>query len=180
MANLDSCTVCSDNCVVNTKSLSCFHYQAKYQRQCVEVEDAILKPIQELANLFWICDSCLPVVSNGINQAMMGVIGAGTTKSTGRKQLSALRKTSTNSKPIAGESRFTLLTAVPKTIEIHVSRLAPSTEVEDIVDSLKDVIPDVSCTQLNFKYPNTYASFKLTVPVDLVKKFWILTFGQRV
>ncbi|KAL3290250.1 hypothetical protein HHI36_023600 [Cryptolaemus montrouzieri] len=78
----------------------------------------------------------LSQVSNGINQAMMGVTGAGTTKSTGRKQFSALKNTSTYSKPIAWKSRSTLLTAVPRTTDINVSRLPPTTKVEDIVDFL--------------------------------------------
>ncbi|KAL3286696.1 hypothetical protein HHI36_001191, partial [Cryptolaemus montrouzieri] len=91
----------------------------------------------------------------------MGFIGAGTTKSTGSEQISAAN-TSANSKLIAGNSRSTLLTAVPRTTEIHVSRLAPSTKVKDIVDFLKDVIPDVSCTRLNFKHPKINASFELS------------------
>ncbi|KAL3290471.1 hypothetical protein HHI36_023812 [Cryptolaemus montrouzieri] len=66
-------------------------------------------------------------VTIGINQAMMRVIDAGTTRSTRRKQFSTLRNSSTSSKPIAGKSRSTSLTAVPKTTKIHVSRLSPST-----------------------------------------------------
>ncbi|KAL3268683.1 hypothetical protein HHI36_007786 [Cryptolaemus montrouzieri] len=93
----------------------------------------------------------LSQVFNSIDQAMMIVIGAETTKSTGKKQLSASKNTLTNSKPIAGKSRFTLLTTVPRTTQIHVSRLATSTKVKVIVGFLKDVIPDVSCTQMNSK-----------------------------
>ncbi|KAL3290469.1 hypothetical protein HHI36_023810 [Cryptolaemus montrouzieri] len=106
-----------------------------------------------------------------MKQVMMRVIGAGTTKSTGRKQLSALRNASTNSKPISEKPVFTLLTAVLRTTEIHVYRLPPSNGVEDNVGFPKDVTPDNSCTQLNTKYHKIYASFKLTVLADLVKKF---------
>ncbi|KAL3290470.1 hypothetical protein HHI36_023811 [Cryptolaemus montrouzieri] len=106
------------------------------------------KLISELSNQFDSVKQEMKVY-NGINKAMMRVIGNGTTKSTERKQISVLRNTSTNSEPIAGKSWFTLLTAVAKATEIHVPCLAPSTKVEDIVDFLKDVIPDESCTQLN-------------------------------
>ncbi|KAL3278137.1 hypothetical protein HHI36_013480 [Cryptolaemus montrouzieri] len=157
----DSCTVSSDNYVVNTKSLSCFYCQAKYHPECenercnFEIHSRVGQSVLDLRWLTF-CGKTetryefvltIPKVSNGINQDMMGVIGTGITKSTERKQLSALMNTSTYSKPITRKSRSTLLPLLKL----------------NIVDFLKDVIPDVSCTQQNSKYHKLYVFFKLTV-----------------
>lgn len=53
--------------------------------------------------------------------------------------------------------------AVTKLKHVHVYRLHPETTVEEMKQNLVDLVPTVECSLLPSKYPDLYASFKITV-----------------
>lgn len=69
-------------------------------------------------------------------------------------------------KPIVGthiENNGTTLVGVPKMAVLHVSRLAPETTSEIMKNYLKSHFPEVSVETVNSKYPERYASFKISI-----------------
>lgn len=72
---MSSCTLCSDNFIVNTKCIQCKYCQAQYHSHCVKIRDPIQKVITESPNLLWFCDSCLPIVMDKLSS---GIVGVGT------------------------------------------------------------------------------------------------------
>lgn len=61
---------------------------------------------------------------------------------------------------------------VPKFVSLHVTRLHPNTKTSDLVDILKNKFPDVSCEVHASKYPDKYASMKITIRQENLKDAW--------
>lgn len=81
--------------------------------------------------------------------------------------------------PVVGTMKSGSLLAVPKRrlAFIHVSRLSPTTIIEDLEKYVGASIPGVSCEKLTSRRPDIYSSFKLVVPLELLDKamnpyFW--------
>ena len=60
--------------------------------------------------------------------------------------------------------------AIPKKAFLYVSRLHPSTKQNDVELFLKQVIPEAVCEQLESKFPQYYASFKVMVNLNNFNK----------
>ena len=55
------------------------------------------------------------------------------------------------------------LRGVPKSISLHVYRLAPDTKIDEIVEYLKPTLPVLACEQLQSRNPLIYSSFKIDI-----------------
>ncbi|KAL3281510.1 hypothetical protein HHI36_004717, partial [Cryptolaemus montrouzieri] len=64
-----------------------------------------------------------------------------TISSQNRTGVVASKQTSFQRKPVAGISKSNLLSSVPKSTEVHISRLALTTSTEDIVKFLEGQVP---------------------------------------
>lgn len=64
---------------------------------------------------------------------------------------------------IVGESTISSLKVAPRKGFIYVSRLAPDTTADEVCELLKPEFPEVTCHQLETKYPQYYSAFKVTV-----------------
>nr|CAH7721427.1 unnamed protein product [Callosobruchus chinensis] len=54
------CQSCSDNFIVNSKSVTCNYCNNAYHSHCAKVKDIVLKCISEKnASLMWFCNACL-------------------------------------------------------------------------------------------------------------------------
>lgn len=53
--------------------------------------------------------------------------------------------------------------SVPKTTALHVYRVDPTMEVNDLLTILKSYFPEVTCEALTPKHPDLYSSFKVTI-----------------
>lgn len=60
--------------------------------------------------------------------------------------------------------------AVPKLGYVHVYRLDPNTREETVSNYIKSIVPDSKCEILTSKFPDVYASFKVTLPLNDVDK----------
>lgn len=93
---------------------------------------------------------------------------ADTLKSKTNHSLQDTQQTKTRTPLIVGSSKSNALISAPKKSlsYIHVSRLSPSTESEDIMKFLSGILPagESSCGKLNSKQPKICSSFKLTFP----------------
>ncbi|PSN36638.1 hypothetical protein C0J52_22293 [Blattella germanica] len=58
------------------------------------------------------------------------------------------------------------LKGVSKTISLHVCRLIPNAEEEDVIEYLKTTYPVLSCLKLNSRQPDIYSSFKVDIAED--------------
>ena len=76
------------------------------------------------------------------------------------------RKKKRNNKPqpiVGSSSSPSVLKDVPKMASIHIYRLMPNTDTEEVTNHLKPVAPKVAVHKLNSRYPSKYSSFQLTV-----------------
>lgn len=73
-------------------------------------------------------------------------------------------------KMIVGNNKDISVKGVPKTADLHVYRLDLGTTMEDLRELLKDTFPEVICESLTPKYPDRYASFKVTIYEENFKK----------
>lgn len=75
-------------------------------------------------------------------------------------------------RPIIGSSNSTALHSAPRKrlSHIHISRLSPSTSVEDINKFLGDIATDLTCEKLKSKQPDIYSSFKISFPSEYETK----------
>lgn len=62
------------------------------------------------------------------------------------------------------------LKGIPKMVSFHVYRFAPTTTVEEVLSYLKPNFPEVTGEQLQSKYPELYASFKINVNENNTKE----------
>lgn len=70
--NMNSCSVCLDNFIVNTKSIQCRYCQDYFHPHCVKQKDSVQKSLQESSNLFWFCTKCMPVVMDKLSSGIVG------------------------------------------------------------------------------------------------------------
>lgn len=68
------------------------------------------------------------------------------------------------------KEKVTSINAVPRDVSLHVYRLNPDTTENDLKDYLKKDFPEVECTAMKSKYPEKYASFKVTLKEENFKK----------
>lgn len=61
---------------------------------------------------------------------------------------------------------------VPKLISFHVTRLKPTTKPDDLKKMLVKEFPEVICEKHSSKFPDLYASMKVTIRQDNFKKAW--------
>ncbi|KAJ3660648.1 hypothetical protein Zmor_005087 [Zophobas morio] len=74
------------------------------------------------------------------------------------------KKRNNKPQPIVGSSSSpSVLKAVPKMAYIHIYRLMPNTDTEEVTNHLKPIAPEVTVQKLNSRYPSEYSSFQLTV-----------------
>lgn len=71
-------------------------------------------------------------------------------------------------KPVVGTMKSKSLVTVPKKrlALIHVSRLSPTTNIEDLEKYVGSSIPGISCEKLNSRRPDIYSSFKIAIPFE--------------
>lgn len=55
------------------------------------------------------------------------------------------------------------LKSVPRSTFLHVSKLDPSTTVDQLTEYLQTHCPEVTCEKLNARFPDIYSSFKVKV-----------------
>nr|CAI5825564.1 unnamed protein product [Callosobruchus analis] len=73
MPSSTDCPLCSDNFIVNTKSIECSFCETSFHNHCVKVKDALCKYKQEHKNLYWFCDDCISVVKDKLKKNSSGV-----------------------------------------------------------------------------------------------------------
>ncbi|KAL3265519.1 hypothetical protein HHI36_009723 [Cryptolaemus montrouzieri] len=73
-------------------------YTAEYHPQCIKVKEAISKPIQEYANLFWICAVCLTVIKQKLATNSRSPSGKKETNPVNEKFLTTAVDAAVNSK----------------------------------------------------------------------------------
>lgn len=61
------------------------------------------------------------------------------------------------------ENKSINLQGIPKSVSLHVFRLAPDTTVDQVIEYLKPNFPEITCEALNSRQPEIYASFKINV-----------------
>lgn len=61
---------------------------------------------------------------------------------------------------------------VPKFVSLHITRLHPSTKPEELQNMLRDKFPDVTCEPHVSKYPDKYASIKVSIRQENFKDAW--------
>lgn len=64
---------------------------------------------------------------------------------------------------VVGSKNISGLKSVPKFVDLHVYRLDPSTTVETLTNHLIKEFAEVKCVKMVSKYPDQYASFKVSV-----------------
>ncbi|KAJ3640428.1 hypothetical protein Zmor_003725 [Zophobas morio] len=64
---------------------------------------------------------------------------------------------------VTGLKEISSITVAPKKAFLYVSRLSPGTKPESMVDLLKADFPEVQCEELESKFPQHYASFKIII-----------------
>lgn len=62
MAETQTCGRCSDNFITNNKLIVCRLCSVKFHVVCVHLEDTVAKIVNDVANLFWLCDGCVTAV----------------------------------------------------------------------------------------------------------------------
>nr|CAI5862212.1 unnamed protein product [Callosobruchus analis] len=71
---------------------------------------------------------------------------------------------------IFGSNSSTLVKAVPRLAQLHVSRIDPSTSVADLQKLLSEHFPEVKCEVFTPKHPSVYSSFKVSIHESNFKK----------
>lgn len=94
--------------------------------------------------------SCLESEWKTVNRVRRG--GAG--KRSGSSGRSVIVGTGTDN---------SIIEAVPRKAFLFVSRLAPTTVPDDLVLLLKSNFPEVECTSLVSRYPESYSSFRIAI-----------------
>lgn len=80
------------------------------------------------------------------------------------------RKPTRGQQTIVGEMKSgdgpATLKAIPRLAHLHVYKLEPNTTADEVQKFLKDRFPEVKCEPMKSKYPELYASFKVTVDMS--------------
>lgn len=62
MNDVTFCSVCSDNFIINKTMIICKFCQKKLHAHCAKVKETLCRSVSDSDNLYWFCDTCLPVV----------------------------------------------------------------------------------------------------------------------
>ncbi|EFA13122.1 hypothetical protein TcasGA2_TC006836 [Tribolium castaneum] len=81
-------------------------------------------------------------------------------KETSQEGTSVVRKPRRKLTIVGEQQQNGQLRLAPKMHHLHVYRLHPDTEINDIVDFLKADFPEIQCEALPSKHPEEYSSFK--------------------
>lgn len=63
-----TCAVCSDNFIVNSRSIKCDYCEKLFHIVCVKIKDQLVKFKQENQNIKWYCNACLKEVEIKLSQ----------------------------------------------------------------------------------------------------------------
>lgn len=66
MSGVRTCSVCTDNFIVNSKQIQCNLCEKFFHNVCVKVKDNVSKCISDCINLFWFCDGCSGVAMQNL------------------------------------------------------------------------------------------------------------------
>lgn len=61
---------------------------------------------------------------------------------------------------------------IPKTVDLHVTRLAPGTKPEVLKSALINTFPEIICEPHQSKHPDVYTSMKVTISQENYSKAW--------
>ncbi|KAG5870589.1 hypothetical protein JTB14_010833 [Gonioctena quinquepunctata] len=61
---------------------------------------------------------------------------------------------------------------VPQLVHLHVTRLNPNTEPDELKKMLEPNFSEVSCERHNSKHPDPYTSMKVTIKHENMRKAW--------
>ncbi|CAG9820029.1 unnamed protein product [Phaedon cochleariae] len=73
---------------------------------------------------------------------------------------------------VGGNEENTGVTTIAKYTSLHVTRLNPSTEPDDLKKILMANFPEVTCEKHQSKHPELYASMKVTIKQEHFAKAW--------
>ena len=78
------------------------------------------------------------------------------------------KKKKNKPQPIVGSSTSSagLLKAAPKKAHIHIYRLMPDTNLEEVMNHIKPQAPEATVQKLNSRHPENYSSFQVTVDYE--------------
>lgn len=65
-SDVSVCSRCSDNFIVNSKSIVCGLCKNKFHSACVSLRDEICKIVPKVANIYWFCDNCETIVNKNL------------------------------------------------------------------------------------------------------------------
>lgn len=69
-ANAQVCFSCSDNFIVNNKSIDCKYCQKVFHAGCAKVKDSYYKFINDSKNVYWFCDECIKIIPSKLTQSV--------------------------------------------------------------------------------------------------------------
>lgn len=69
-------------------------------------------------------------------------------------------------RPLLVAQKKSAIETAPKKVFIYESRIKTGVQPEHIVEELRLVFPEISCEQLDSKYPEHYSSFKVSINLD--------------
>ncbi|KAK9878123.1 hypothetical protein WA026_021141 [Henosepilachna vigintioctopunctata] len=58
-SNIDVCSRCSDNFIINNKFSTCKLCESKFHLNCVSLKDLWHRVLSDNINLTWVCDNCV-------------------------------------------------------------------------------------------------------------------------
>ncbi|KAG5881948.1 hypothetical protein JTB14_020512 [Gonioctena quinquepunctata] len=64
------------------------------------------------------------------------------------------------------------LMTISKYIDLHVTRLKPDTQPDELLNFLKPTLSDVRCSAVKSKFPQSYSSYKVSVKEEEMNKAW--------
>ncbi|CAG9773537.1 unnamed protein product [Ceutorhynchus assimilis] len=62
----DTCPVCTDNFIINSKTIKCAFCEERFHNMCVKVKDTASKNVAEHNNIMWFCDTCIAVINSNL------------------------------------------------------------------------------------------------------------------
>lgn len=85
-----------------------------------------------------------------------------------RSEWSEVKRRNKRKIVVGQSSKNSLVRGIPRYVSLHVSRLEPGTKTEDLKAMLVEYFPEVNVS----KYPELYASSKVTIKKDNLEKAW--------
>ncbi|KAG5866057.1 hypothetical protein JTB14_010488 [Gonioctena quinquepunctata] len=73
---------------------------------------------------------------------------------------------------VGGNEEISGISTIPKVISLHVTRLTPNTNSDDLKKVLVKHFPEVVCEEHPSKLPDLYASMKVTIKQENFSRAW--------